>query len=1041
MDRFNLSTWALRHRAFVGFVMALLFLCGGWAYWVIPQREDPDFSFRVMVIRTLYPGATAREVADQVTDALEKKLQDLPSLDYLRSYSKPGESVIFIVPRQDLPRGQLPEIWYQARKRVGDTRLVLPPGALGPFFNDEFGDTFAVLYAISGKGYTNAQLRDIADDVRQQLLRVPNAEKAELIGVQDERVYVEFEQAKLARLGLDARAAASALQAQNAIASAGLLTTGELSLPLRVDGSFRSLDDVRNLALRVGGATLRVADIATVRRAPVEPAEARMHFDGREAVGLGLVPNKGADVIELGKAVSAKLSAIQAQLPVGVQVDRVADQPQVIKGAISEFLRTFLEALAVVLVVSFLSLGLRAGSVVALTVPLVLAGTLLAMLMGGIDLHRISLGALVLALGILVDDAMIVVEMMARKLQEGMDRMGAASFAYTATAFPMLTGTLVSVVGFLPVGLARSQAGEYTGSIFWVMLISLLLSWVGAVIFTPFLGHALLSARGAQHRDAFDTAFYRRLRSAVDWCVGHRGRVIAGTLVLFVLGAAAFVKVPRQFFPLSNRPELLVDMWLPEGTSLAKTEETTRRVEALLAKDPGVISYASYVGAGSPRFFLLLVQQLTASNFAEVVVMTRDNHVREQVLTRLRDELEHNYPGVRGRVLRLSVGPPLEYPVEYRVRGPESRKVREIAQQVAAVMRNNPHAVDVNDDWRERIVSARLAVDQDRARALGVSTESIAAALQSQFSGITIGQYREANRLIPIVWRGTRQEHDHFEALQTTQVRTASGASLPLAQLAHVESGFEDGVIWRRDRFPTVTVRCDVAADVQGPDLMRELSAALGPLSASLPAGYFIEEGASIEASSIAQRSIFVWLPLVAVVTLILLMAQLHSFSRTMLVFSTAPLGIVGAAFALLIFRAPFGFVALLGLIALAGLIMRNTVILVDQIRRDEESGMDTWTAIVESTVRRFRPITLTAAAAVLAMIPLSRSDFFGPQAITILGGLTVATVLTVFFVPSLYAAWFRVRPARVGPDRPAEVSIAPAASVRPSFWRRWRPS
>jgi multidrug efflux pump len=1025
---FNLTDWALRHRPFIGFLLVLLFIGGFFALRVIHQREDPDFSFRIMVVRTIYSGATAKEVAEQVTDVIEKKLQDMPSLDYLKSYSKPGESVIYVYPRQDLRSGELPQFWYQVRKKVGDVRAFLPPGVSGPFFNDEFGDTYSVLYALSGEGLGYAQLKDVADDVRQQLLRVPAVEKAELVGTQDERIYVEFDEAKLAKLGLDARQVASALQQQNSVASAGLVDTDRINLPLRVDGSFHSVPEVSDFRVRVDGATFRIADIATVRRGYIDPLETKMRFNGKDVVGLGIVANKHADIITVGEALDRSIARMQQELPVGIDIERVANQPKVIRSAIGEFTRTFAEALAVVLLVSFVSLGLRAGMVVALTVPLVLAGTFLVMLVGGIELHRISLGALILSLGILVDDAMIAIEMMSRKLQEGLERIQAASFAFKATAIPMLTGTLISVVGFLPVGLARSQAGEYTGAIFWIMAISLLLSWLGAVIFTPYLGYLILpsAGQGAAH-EVFSTPFYNRLRRVIDWCVAQRKTVIVITILLFAAGVAAFSKVPRQFFPQSNRPELLVDLWLPEGSSFAQSEAVAKHMEAILANDPGVEHYTTYVGAGSPRFFLLLMQQLTTVNLAEIVVMTKDNKTREAVKARLEDLLVREFAGVQGRVQRLAVGPPLEYPAEFRVRGPDSAKVREIADHVAAVMRAQPGAVEVNDDWRERIPALRLSVDQDRARALGISTESIAAALQAHMSGLPVGQYREGNKLIPVVWRAQRAERGRVDAIDGVYVRNAAGESLPLSQLVHVKTEYEDGVIWRRDRFPTVTVHCDTAPGVQGPDLMVAVARALAPMKANLPAGYFIEEGASLEAAGIAQRSIFVWLPLVAAATLFLLMAQLQSFRRTMLVFITAPLGIIGAGFALLITQAPFGFVALLGLIALAGLIMRNTLILVDQIDQDERAGLDPWSAIVESTVRRFRPIMLTAAAAVLAMVPLSRSDFFGPQAITILGGLLIATVLTVLFVPALYAAWSGVK-------RPGEARAKPALAREASL-------
>ncbi len=585
---FNLSDWALRHRPFIGFTVVLLFVAGLYGLRVLHQREDPDFSFRVMVVRTAYPGATAQEVAQQVTDVLEKKLQDMSSLDYLKSYSKPGESVIYVYPRQDLPARELPEFWYQVRKKVGDIRVYLPPGAAGPFFNDEFGDTYSLLYAISGEGLTYAELKDVADDVRQQLLRLPNVEKVELIGTQDERVYVEFSEAKLATLKLDARQVAAALQAQNSVVPAGIVDTDRVNLPLRVDGTFRSVSEVSQLRVRINGSTFRLADIANVRRGYIDPPDTKMRFNSRDVVGLGIVANKRADIIRVGEALDRSVRTIEQALPVGVDIERVANQPKVIRAAIGEFTRTFVEALSVVLLVSFASLGLRAGMVVALTVPLVLAGTFLVMLVGGIELHRISLGALILSLGILVDDAMIAIEMMSRKLQEGVERIQAASFAYTATAIPMLTGTLISIAGFLPVGLARSQAGEYTETIFWIMAISLLLSWAGAVIFTPYLGYLILPNRPHGSHDVFATPFYSRLRRLIDWCVAQRKIVIVATLLLFAVGVAAFTKVPRQFFPQSNRAELLVDLWLPEGSSFAQTEEIAKRMEAVLAEDPGV---------------------------------------------------------------------------------------------------------------------------------------------------------------------------------------------------------------------------------------------------------------------------------------------------------------------------------------------------------------------------------------------------------------------------------------------------------------------
>jgi multidrug efflux pump len=1046
MKDFNLSEWVLTHRAFTGFVMVLVLLGGIFAYVQLRQREDPEFTFRVMVVKTMYPGATALEVEQQVTDRLEKKIQELPNLDFLRSYSKPGESVIFATPREDTPPKDMPDLWYQVRKKVGDIRMALPPGIVGPFFNDEFGDTYSFLYAFSGESYSYAEMKEVADSARQQLLRVTNVEKVDLIGIQDEKILVEFSDKKLAELGLDASVIAEALQAQNAMVPAGTVIAVQHNLPIRLTGSFDSVDSMANLAVRVEERTFRVGDFAEVTRGYIDPSEFKMRFNGKEVIGLGVTMNKNGDVLEVGKALEVTMSQIEERLPVGIEVERVADQSRVVKTAIGEFTRVFFEALAAVLLVSFLSLGTRTGSVVALTVPLVLAGTLLCMLLFGMDMHRISLGALILALGLLVDDAMIAIEMMARKLEEGWDRMRAATHAYRATAFPMLTGTLITIAGFLPVGLAKSQAGEYTVAIFQVVGISLLLSWIGAVVFTPYLGFLLLKVRTSSAtlgHDLFDTPFYNRLRGWVDACVEHRKTVIIGTGALFGVGVAMLVQVPEQFFPLSNRPEVIIDLWLPEGSSFAQTEATAKRMEALLAEDEDVVSYAAYVGGGTPRFFLLIVQQLENTNLAEFVVMTKNNEAREQVMQRIRDAFATDFPGVRGRVMRLNVGPPMDYPVVFRVIGEDPTLLRHIADRVAEVVRANPNTVDVNDDWHERSPSFRLALDQDKARALGVSTSSLSQALQAHYTGIPVGQFREDDKLIDIVWRAQKNLRVTADRVPDVTVRTANGRSAPLAQFVKFETVFEDGVRWRRNRFPAISVRADVVDGKLAPDVAAQIIPQLKSIEAHLPAGYFIETGAAKEDAWIAQKSILIWIPLVVIATLLLLMMQLQNLSRTFLVFVTAPLGVIGAAFALLLFGAPFGFVALLGIIALAGMIMRNSVILVDQIEQDEKAGRDTWSAIVESTVRRFRPILLTAAAAILAMIPLSRNDFFGPQAIAIMGGLTVATALTIFFVPALYAAWFKVErtpeaksPETAPPlypphnDRPAEQSLAVPGGV-----------
>jgi multidrug efflux pump len=1018
MKNFNLSKWALEHRTFTGFVMVLLLLGGIFAYFTLEQREDPKFTFRLMVVKTLYPGATALEVENQVTDRLEKKLQEVPNLDYIRSYSKPGESVIFVTPREDIPATEIAYLWYQVRKKIADIRLSMPPGAIGPFFNDEFGDTYSLLYAFSGEGFNYAELKEVVDSARQQILRVKDVEKADLIGMQDEKIYVEFSDKKLAELGLDMASVTQILQTQNSMVPAGTVITPQQNLSIRLTGSFDSVTSVANLSIRIKGRTFKVSDFAKVTRGYIDPAEFKMRFNGKDAIGLGVTMNKKGDVLALGKLLESTMASIEENLPLGVDVEKVADQSEVVHTAIGEFFHTFWEALAAVLLVSLLSLGMRTGSVVALTVPIVLAGTLLCMLLFGMEIHRISLGALILALGLLVDDAMIAIEMMARKLEDGWDRMRAATYAYQATAFPMLTGTLITVAGFLPVGLAQSSAGEYTVAIFQVVGISLILSWLGAVIFTPYLGYLILKVKAnttETNHDHFATPFYNRLRHWVDYCLEHRKTIIIATIALFGVGVVTLTKVPQQFFPLSNRPELIVDLWLPEGSAFAQTEAVAKRMETLFAQDEEITSYASYIGGGTPRFFLLIVQQLTNTNLAEFVLVTKDNSARERVMQRIRQALATDFPEVRGRVMRLNVGPPMDYPIVFRVFGDDASKVRVIADQVAEIVRANANTVDVNDDWHERIPSVRLVLDQDKARALGVSTASLSQALQAHYTGIPIGQFRDSDKLIDIIWRAEHQLRIGVDELPNINVPTSQGKSVSLSQLVTTETVFEDGVRWRRNRFPAVSVRADVVEGMLAPDVAAQIVPKLEDIQKQLPTGYFIETGAAKEDAWIAQKSILIWIPLVVIATLLLLMMQLQNLSRTFLVFMTAPLGVIGAAFALMLFGAPFGFVALLGIIALAGMIMRNAVILVDQIEQDEEAGMDTWTAIVESTVRRFRPILLTAAASILAMIPLARNDFFGPQAIAIMGGLTVATVLTVFFLPALYATWFRVQ--RVQPD------------------------
>ncbi|WP_426141285.1 efflux RND transporter permease subunit [Pseudomonas sp. DWP3-1-2] len=1018
--RFNLSEWALRNRHIVLYLMIVLAVVGALSYTKLGQSEDPPFTFKAMVIRTSWPGASAEEVALQVTDRIEKKLMETGEYERIVSFSRPGESTVTFVTRDAMFSAYLPELFYQIRKKIGDIRQSLPPGIQGPFFNDEFGTTFGNIYALTGKGFDYAVLRDYADRIQLQLQRVKDVGKVELIGLQDEKIWIELSNVKLATLGLPLAAVQQALEAQNAVAATSFFETPSERIQLRVSGRFQTVEEIRAFAIRVGDRTLRISDIAEVHRGFNDPPAPRMRFMGEDALGLAVAMKDGGDILVLGKALESEFSRIQKNLPAGMELRKVSDQPAAVKTSVGEFVRVLAEALGIVLLVSFFSLGMRTGMVVALTIPLVLAMTFACMYYLGIGLHKISLGALVLALGLLVDDAIIAVEMMAIKMEQGYDRIRAASFAWTSTAFPMLTGTLITAAGFLPIATAQSSTGEYTRSIFQVVTIALIASWVAAVVFVPYLGERLLPdvakiharKHGAGEPDPYGTPFYKRVRGLVGWCVRRRKTVIVLTAGLFVLSVLMFKFVPQQFFPASGRLELMIDLKLTEGASLNNTTEQVKRLEQMLKDHDGIDNYVSYVGTGSPRFYLPLDQQLPAASFAQFVVLANSIEDRESVRTWLISTLNEQFPTLRSRVTRLENGPPVGYPIQFRISGEHIDEVRTLARQVAAKVRENVHVANVHLDWEEPSKVVFLNIDQDRARALGVTTASLSSFLRSSLTGSSVSQYREDDELIEILLRGTADERQQLGALASLAVPTDNGASVALSQVATLEYGFEEGIIWHRNRLPTVTVRADIYGKEQPATLVQQIMPTLQGVRDELPDGYLLEVGGTVEDSARGQNSVKAGVPLFIVVVLTLLMIQLRSFSRMFMVFLTAPLGLIGVTLFLLVFNQPFGFVAMLGTIALSGMIMRNSVILVDQIEQDIAAGLDQWQAIVEATVRRFRPIVLTALAAVLAMIPLSRSVFFGPMAVAIMGGLIVATALTLLFLPALYAAWFRVKKA-----------------------------
>ncbi|KRW59341.1 efflux RND transporter permease subunit [Pseudomonas sp. TTU2014-080ASC] len=1014
---FNLSAWALRNRSIILYLMLLLGIVGAISYTKLGQSEDPPFTFKAMVIQTNWPGASAEEVSRQVTERIEKKIMETGEYDKIISFSRPGVSQVTFLASDDMRSSEVPELFYQLRKKVSDIRHTLPQGIQGPFFNDEFGTTFGNIYALTGKGFDYAVLKDYADRIQLQLQRVKDVGKVELEGLQDEKIWVELSNTKLATLGLPLSAVQQALEEQNAVAAAGFFETMSDRVQLRVTGRFETVEEIRNFPIRVGDRTFRIADVAEVTRGFNDPPAPRMRFMGEDAIGLAVSMKQGGDILVLGKALEAEFARIQETLPVGMNLSKVSDQPAAVKAGVGEFVRVLAEAVIIVLLVSFFSLGLRTGLVVALSIPLVLAMTFAAMYYFGIGLHKISLGALVLALGLLVDDAIIAVEMMAIKMEQGLDRIKAASYAWTSTAFPMLTGTLITAAGFLPIATAQSGTGEYTRSIFEVVAIALLVSWIAAVMFVPYLGAKLLpdlaAIHAAKHGDGhnpYATPFYRRVRGVIEWCVRRRKTVIVLTIALFVASIFLFRFVPQQFFPASGRMELMVDFKLSEGSSLKATEEQVHRFEKMLEGREGVDNYVSYVGTGSPRFYLPLDQQLPAASFAQVVVLAKSIDDREKLRDWLIKALPEEFPTARTRVARLENGPPVGYPVQFRVSGEHIDEVRRLARMVADKVRENPHVTNVHLDWEEPSKLVRLNIDQERARALGVSTKDLSNFLQSTLTGSPVSQFREDNELIDIQLRGTSVERDQLSLLPSLAVPTDNGRSVPLSQIATLEYGFEEGIIWHRNRLPTVTVRADIYGEEQPATLVKQILPNLDSVRAELPDGFLLEVGGTVEDSSRGQRSVNAGIPLFIVVVLSLLMMQLKSMSRSAMVFLTAPLGLIGVTLFLLVFRQPFGFVAMLGTIALSGMIMRNSVILVDQIEQDIEAGMDRWRAIIEATVRRFRPIVLTALAAVLAMIPLSRSVFFGPMAVAIMGGLIVATALTLLFLPALYAAWFRVK-------------------------------
>lgn len=1008
MSSLNLSEWAIRHRSLVAFFMIAVMAAGIGSYLRLGRSEDPAFTIKTMVVQAGWPGATLQDTLEQVTDRLERKLQETPYLDYVKSYTTPGNATIFVYLKDSTSPDAVSDTWYQVRKKIGDIRHTLPQDLAGPGFNDELGDTYGIVYGFTADGFTHRELKDYVDDIRNRLLQLPDISKIDVLGAQDERIYVEFATAQLAGLGVDRTALIEALQAQNAVTPAGVVQTGDEVILVRVSGAFRSEQDLLAVNFVAGGRIIRLGDIARVTRGPADPAQPMFRVNGRDGIGLAIAMREGGDVLTLGPNIQHAMAEITADLPVGIEAKLISDQPATVEHAVDEFMKALWEAIAIVMIVSLLSLGLRAGAVVVLAIPLVLAAVFLSMELLGIDLQRISLGALIISLGLLVDDAMITVETMVTRLEHGDDKETAATFAYSSVAFPMLSGTLVTVAGFVPIGFAQSAAGEYTFSIFAVVAIALLVSWIVAVVFTPLLGIWVLKKPKAAHSEE-PGPIMRAFRHVLVLAMRARWATIVVTLGLFAASIFGMRYVPQQFFPSSDRPELLVNLQLPQNASIHATRDVSARLDSLLADDPDVDHWSTYVGQGAVRFYLPLDVQLPNDAFAQAVVVTKGLEERDRVQARLEKALETDFPNVSGRVSPLELGPPVGWPLQYRVRGPEPDKVREIALRVAQVMATDSAVERTNYNWMEPARTVRIKVDQDQARLLGLNSQALAQALNTVVSGTTATQLRSGIWMVDVLVRAAPEERVSLDTIRTLQVPLPDGRTVPLSQIASVEYGQEYPLMWRRDRRPTLTVQADVAAGTLPATVVQRMEPKIAELNDGLASGYSIDLGGTVEDSTKAQDSVMAVMPLMVFLTLTVLMIQLQSFNRLFLVVSVAPLGLIGVVAALLLSNKPLGFVALLGVLALTGMILRNSVILVDQVRIEIDRGRHPWDAVVEASTHRFRPILLTAAAAILGMVPIAPTIFWGPMAYAIMGGLAVATLLTLVFLPALYVAWFRI--------------------------------
>ncbi|EJM60918.1 efflux RND transporter permease subunit [Pseudomonas sp. GM48] len=1005
---FNLSEWALKHQSFIWYLMFVALLMGVFSYFNLGREEDPSFTIKTMVIQTKWPGATQEETLKQITDRIEKKLEELDSLDYVKSYTRPGESTVYVYLRDTTSAKDIPEIWYQVRKKINDIKYQFPQGIQGPSFNDEFGDVFGSIYAFTADGLTMRQLRDYVEQARMEIRGVPGLGKIEMVGQQDEVLYLNFSTRKLAALGIDERQVVQSLQSQNAVTPAGVIEAGPERISVRTSGKFASEKDLAEVNLKLNDRYYRLADIAEISRGYVDPASPEFRFNGKPAIGLAIAMQKGGNVQAFGKALHARIDELTADLPVGVGIYNVSDQAVVVEEAVGGFTSALFEAVVIVLLVSFVSLGVRAGLVVACSIPLVLAMVFVFMEYSGITMQRISLGALIIALGLLVDDAMITVEMMVTRLELGETKEQAATFAYTSTAFPMLTGTLVTVAGFVPIGLNASSAGEYTYTLFAVIACAMLVSWVVAVLFAPVIGVHILSANVKPH-EAEPGRIGKAFNGGLLWCMRNRWWAIGITVLCFVLAVFSMRYVQNQFFPSSDRPEILVDLNLPQNASIDETRRAVDRLEATLKDDPDIVRWSTYIGQGAIRFYLPLDQQLQNPFYAQLVIVSK-GHTREAMMQKISERLRNDFVGIGGYVQALEMGPPVGRPIQYRVSGKDIDQVRRHAIDLASELDKNPHIGEIIYDWNEPGKVLRIDIAQDKARQLGLSSEDVANLMNGIVSGQSVTQVDDDIYLINVVGRAVDSERGTPETLQNLQIVTPGGTSIPLLAFATVRYELEQPLVWRRDRLPTITIKATIRDEIQPTDLVKILKPSIDAFAAKLPAGYKVATGGTVEESGKAQGPIAKVVPLMLFLMATFLMIQLHSVQKLFLVASVAPLGLIGVVIALVPTGTPMGFVAILGILALIGIIIRNSVILVTQIEEYEQKGYAPWDAVVQATEHRRRPILLTAAAASMGMIPIAREVFWGPMAYAMIGGIVIATLLTLLFLPALYVAWYKIR-------------------------------